>query len=294
MKNIALKNFMQHTVCPVAAAVIWGTAFSAQSICSQYMEPFSVNAARGLIAAAVLFLVCILFRRKNSDRRSLLPGSLLCGVTLFIAGNLQQLGIGATSAGKSGFVTALYIVLVPVTGLLFKKKTGKQVWIAVAVAVVGLYFLCVAEGDFTIGSGDAALLLCAAAFTAQILSVDYFAQRVDCFALSAGMFFVSGLLSAVCSLLFEHTGLADMRMCFGSVLYIALFSSCIAYTLQIVAQKGGNPAVVSLLMSLESVFALLGGVVILNEKMSPRELVGCGIMAAAIVIAQIPEKKKRG
>ena len=286
-----MKNFIQHTLCPILTALIWGTAFVAQSVMSDYLPAFAINAARSLIAFAVLTAGCLAFHVKPGKRKDVLLGGLVCGMALFLAMNLQQFGIGETSAGKSGFMTALYIVLVPIFGMFFHKKTAGHIWIAVAIAVAGLYFLCVSE-SFTVTLGDLSLLLCALMFTAQILGVDYYSEKVHPVVLSAAQFLVTGVLSLLCSLLFETVRPADFVPCIGQLLYVALFSSCIAYTLQIVAQKGGNPTVVSLLMSLESVFAVLGGMVILRERLSRREGIGCVLMAAAVLIAQLPEKKK--
>lgn len=286
------KKFFRHTVCPLIGAVIWGTAFSAQSICSEHLPPFAVNAFRSLVTALVLGLVCLLFRIKPDNRRELAVGGLVCGTALFLAVNLQQFGISQSSAGKAGFITALYIVLVPLLGTFLGKRTARNMWIAVLIAVFGLYFLCV-SGDFDIALGDISLLLCALMFAVQILSIDRFSQHLNPIALSTVEFLVCGLLSALCSLIMESTAPVDYLACIWPLLYIAIFSSCIAYTLQIYAQKGGNAVIVSLLLSLEAVFAVLGAMLFLNERMSLRELLGCLLMAAAVVIAQLPERKRQ-
>ncbi len=286
-----MKNTIRHTICPIIAAIIWGTAFSAQSIASEYVEPFSLNAFRSLLAALVLGSFCLLARRRVADWKKLWKAGLFCGFFLFLASNSQQLGISETSAGKSGFVTALYIVLVPLFSLFLKEKPGKRIWFSVAVAVVGLYFLCV-SGEFSIGLGDLSLLACAAFFAIQILGIDHLAGELDEIAFTALEFGICGVLSAVCALLFEPQDLSNYASCMGSLLYIALFSSCIAYTLQTVSQKGGNPSVISLLMSLESVFAVLGGALLLHERLTGREYLGCALMAVAVVLAQLPEKKR--
>lgn len=285
-----MNSFIRHTLCPILTALIWGTAFVSQSILSDYLPAFAINAARSLLAAVVLITGCVIFKVKAGEKKDVILGGLVCGTTLFLALNLQQFGIGETSAGKSGFVTALYIVLVPIVGSFFHKKTSARVWIAVVIAVVGLYFLCVSEA-FSITVGDISLLLCALMFTFQILGVDHFSTKVHSVVLSAAQFLVTGVFSLIASLLLESVQAKDFVPCIGQLLYIALFSNCIAYTLQIVAQKGGNPTVVSLLLSLESVFAVLGGMVILGERMTGRELAGCALMAVAVVIAQLPEKR---
>lgn len=285
-----MKNFVQHTLFPILAAIIWGTAFSAQSVCSRYLPAFAVNAFRGLLSFAVLFLACVILHIKAGKRNALIKASLICGTALFLATNAQQFGIGETSAGKSGFITALYIVLVPIFSTLFlEKKISGRIWAAVLIAVGGLFFLCV-SGEFSIGLADLALLFCAGMFAVQILGVDLFSEEVHPVALSAGQFLVNGILSLICSLIFESVSIQAFGSCIWQLLYVALLSSCVAYTLQIFAQKGGNATVVTLLLSLESVFALLGGMVLLGEKLSGRELLGCLLMTAAIVLAQLPEK----
>lgn len=289
-----MNNTVRHTVCPLLAALIWGFAFSAQSVCANFLGPFSVNAGRGIIAFGILFIACLVRRRLSGKKglsRHLLLGSLCCGAALFIASNFQQTGLAETDAGKAGFITALYIVLVPIAGLFMGKKLSAKVWLAVAVAVVGLYFLCVSS-EFALAFSDLMVLICALMFTVQIVSVDFFVQKEDSVELSCGMFFFEALFSGICMLLFETPSVSAFRGCIWQLLYVAVFSSCIAYTLQIVAQKGANTAVVSLLLSLESVFAVIGGAVFLHEKLTGRELLGCAIMMTAIVLAELPEKKR--
>jgi len=285
-----MKHFVQHTLFPLLAAMIWGFAFSAQSVCSKYLPPFAVNAVRGLIAFLILATACYVLKLKIGNRKLLLPASLVCGGALFAASNFQQFGIGETSAGKSGFISALYLVLVPIlSSMVFHKKVTRRIWFAVILAVFGMAFLCLDE-TFTVNWGDLALLACALLFSVQILGIDYYAENLNPVVLSAGQFLVCGLLSLLCSLCFESVSISNIRSCLGSLLYISLFSSCVAYTLQIIAQKGGNATVVTLLMSLESVFALLGGMLLLGEKPSPKELLGCILMAGAIVLTQLPER----
>ena len=288
-----MKNFIQHTICPLLAAAIWGLAFSAQSVCSRYMPAFSINAFRSLVAFAVLAVACLVLRLKPGKWKDVVLGSLVCGVSFFLAANAQQFGIGETSAGKSGFITALYMVLVPVFSLIvFKKKTTLKVWIAVAIAVVGMFFLCISE-EFTIELSDLALLFCAVMFAVQIIGIDGYSGKVNPIVLSAGQFLVNGVLSLICSMIFETLEPGAVSACLPSLLYVALMSSCVAYTLEIISLKGGNTAVVTLLLSLESVFALLGGALLLGERLSGRELFGCALMAAAVVLSQIPDRKKK-
>ncbi len=287
-----MKKFRQ-TLYPTLAAMIWGAAFSAQSVCAKYLHPFSINALRSVIAFLVLLTVCLLRRRRlHLKWRDLIIGSICCGTALFAAANVQQFGIsGGASAGKAGFITALYIVLVPLAGVFMGKKITGRLWLAIAVAIVGMYFLCISQ-SFSITSSDIYLLLCAVFFAVQILAVDHFAKQTDGLVLSCGQFFVMSLLSAVCMLVFETTAVSDIANCMWALLYVGVISSCLGYTLQILAQKEGNPTLVSLLMSLEALFSAFFGALLLNEHLSERELIGCGLMIAAILLAELPAKKR--
>lgn len=240
----------------------------------------------------MLLVVCLLRRKSDrGTRRDIIIGSLVCGTALFAASNMQQvaLNLGA-SAGKAGFITALYIVLVPIGQVFFKQRITPRHWLAVAVAVAGMYFLCI-TGGFSISPSDLYLLLCALLFAVQILAVDRFSARVDGLVLSCGMFLVVTVLSSLFALPLEEITLGGIAACIWPLLYIAVFSSCLGYTFQILAQKGGNPAVVSLLMSLESLFAAVFGALLLGERMSTHELIGCALMIAAIVVAELPAKR---
>lgn len=285
-----MKKFIQHTIFPLLTAIIWGTAFSAQSVCSRYLPPFAVNAFRGLGACLLLTIGCFVFKFPIRSKKTFFLSSLICGGALFAASNFQQFGIGETSAGKSGFISALYLVLVPVlSSLAFHKKLASRIWFAVVIAVFGMGFLCL-DATFTVEFSDLALLICALLFAVQILGIDYYVEKIHPVVLSAGQFFVCGLFSLICSFCFESVAASDISGCLAPLLYITVFSSCIAYTLQILAQKGGNATVVSLLLSLESVFALLGGILLLGEKPSFKELLGCAFMVCAIVLTQLPER----
>ena len=289
-----MKKNRHQSIFALLAAIIWGAAFSAQSVCAQYLGPLTITALRSLIAFLVLFAVCLL--RRKSDRgtqRDIIIGSIVCGAALFAASNMQQLALNmGASAGKAGFITALYIVLVPIGQVFFKQKISPRHWLAVAVAVVGMYFLCITDG-FSISLTDLYLLLCAFLFAVQILSVDRFSARVDGLVLSCGMFLVVAVLSSLFALPLETITLGNIAACIWPLLYIAVFSSCLGYTFQILAQKGGNPAVVSLLMSLESLFAAVFGALLLGERMSTHELIGCALMIAAIVVAELPAKRDK-
>ncbi len=286
-----MKKNRHQSIFALLAAIIWGAAFSAQSVCAQYLGPFTITALRSLIAFAVLLVVCLL--RKGAERgtrRDIIVGSLVCGTALFAATNMQQLALNTgASAGKAGFITALYIVLVPVGQMFFKQKISPRHWLAVAVAVAGMYFLCITDG-FTVSPSDLYLLLCALLFAVQILSVDRFSARVDGLVLSCGMFAVVAVLSSLVALPLEEITPGGIAACIWPLLYIAVFSSCLGYTFQILAQRGGNPSIVSLLMSLESLFAAVFGALLLGERMSAHELIGCALMIAAIVIAELSAK----
>lgn len=219
-------------------------------------------------------------------------GGLCCGVILTLSTSLQQIGIKYTSAGKAGFITALYILIVPLLGMLLGKKVGIRTWIGVALAVVGMYLLCIKEG-FSISYGDFMVLLCALVFSLHILAVDYFSPRVDGIRLSCIQFFVCGCISAFPMLLWEQPEISQIIQAWQPLVYAGVLSSGVAYTLQIVTQKHLNPTVASLLMSLESVFAVLTGWLVLNERLSPKELLGCVLVFTAIILAQLPQKQKK-
>lgn len=297
-------NRIRQNVLPVLAALIWGTAFVAQSVSTDHVGPFTFNAARSIIASVFLLILCLVLRavrRKDfgdeaqahpTAAKDLILGSLCCGTALTVACFLQQKGLETTTSGKAGFITALYIVIVPIIGLFMKKQTPKTVWLSVPFAAIGLYLLCIKEG-FTITIGDFYVLLCAFAYSAHILVIDHFTQKVDGVALSCGQFMTASVFSSIGMVLTETPSLSGIMACIGPILYVGIFSSGVAYTLQILAQKDSNPTVVSLLMSLESVFATIAGAIILGDQMSGKEYLGCAIMLAAVILAQLPESKKK-
>ena len=296
-------------------ALIWGIAFVAQDVAMDAMEPFTFNAARTLIAALAL-LPCIrlldALEKKRApggantpatasralrdmtpaQKRTLIIGGVCCGVALFFGTSLQQFGIKETSAGKAGFVTALYIVLVPLSGLLFKRPVRRNVWLAVGLCVFGLFLLCVTD-TLTIGAGDVYLLLCAVAFTVHILVIDHFSPRTDCVRMSCLQFFVTSALCGIMMLLTEHPTFASLLKGWVPLLYAGILSGGMGYTLQMIAQRDTDPTVASLLMCLESVFAVLAQWVILGELLTMRELFGCGLMLVGIVLAQLPARAYR-
>lgn len=296
-------KFVRQTVLPLIAAFIWGSAFVAQYLGSDTMPAYAFVTVRNFIAVWFLALIVLMFdiiRKKNpsfeadyvNDSKELWKGGLLCGVALGIAMNLQQFGVEGSGAGKSGFITTLYIAIIPILGLLFKKKQPLRVWISVFISVFGLYLLCLDE-KFTVVTSDVYLLGCAFAFSIQMMLVSHFVQKVDAVRLSCLQFAVAAVVSAIFMIAFKQYPTLEMiKASTGPLLYTAILSSGVAYTLQIFAQRGTNIAIVSLIMCLESVFATLCGALFLHEVMTVREYMGCLIMFIAIIISQIPSKKE--
>ncbi len=299
-------NQVRQVVFPILAAFIWGTAFVAQDLCADSIGTFAFNATRYFIAVLALLVVIAISDRakknkpaltaeeKKAANKQLWLGGLCCGAALAIASNFQQAGLVAgTDAGKAGFITALYVVLVPVFGLFFKRKVSLPVWIAVVCSVVALYLLCI-KGDFSLAAGDLLILVCAVCFAVHILVIDHFTAYCDGVKLSCLQFLFAGIISAVCMFLFETVDFAAIWSCILPLLYVGIFSCGVGYTLQILAQKDSNPTVVTILLSLESVFAVIAGAIVLHQQMTAREYIGCVVMFVAVILAQIqfPEKKK--
>ena len=278
-------------------SVIWGAAFVAQRVGMDHMGPFTFNGIRMLLAWLVMVPVTALLEsghKKNPertvpDRKEQTIAGLLCGVFLFLASSLQQMGLVTTTAGKAGFITALYVVLVPVAGwLLFRKNPGKIIWLGVALAVVALWLLCMpAGGGFDLQGGDLLVLGCAVCFTFQILCVDHYAPRVSSVKLARDEFLVTGSLSMVIAVLTEEITAAGIREALIPILYAGILSGAFGYTLQVLGQRDTDPTVASLLMCLEAVFAVLTGAVLLGEKMTAREAAGCILMFTAVILAQL-------
>ena len=285
----------------VLTAFIWGTAFVAQSMGMDYLGPFTFNGVRSLIGGAAL-LPCIAFLKLlngknaaasiNGNRKDLLIGGIACGLLLFAATSLQQIGIQYTTAGKAGFITAFYIVIVPVLGIFLRKRIGWKVWIAVVIALFGLYFLCITE-HFTVGKGDILIFVCALIFSLHILVIDRFSPKVDGVKMSCIQFFVCGIASMPFMFVLETPRLGAMLEGWMPLMYAGVLSCGVAYTLQIIGQKNVNPAVASLILSLESCFSVLAGWIVLGERLSRREFAGCVLMFAAIILAQLPEKERQ-
>lgn len=299
---IDLKQF-RGALLLTLTALIWGTAFVAQSLGMDYLGPFTFNGVRNFVAAVGLLpVIAFLRRRQGKDeargaagngRKTLWVGGVLCGLALGVASSLQQIGIQFTTVGKAGFLTALYIVIVPLLDLLLKKRVALPVWVSVVIAAAGTYLLSIQE-DFTIAAGDLFVILCAVCFSVHILLVDRFSPSVNGVELSCIQFLVAGVFSTIVAFLVETPNVQDILRSWGPILYTGLISSGVGYTLQILGQKDTPPAVASLIMSLESVFAALSGWLLLGQGMTGREAVGCALVFAAVVLAQIPFDALRG
>ncbi len=315
-------------------AFIWGTAFVAQSVGTEYMGPFTFNMSRSVLAGLFLIPVIAVMQRLSQDKdagsqpkrggissdaaapskssdeaaaftgteagrgqqeassgkKTLVVGGTLCGFALFVASNLQQIGIGYTTVGKAGFITAMYIIFVPVFSVFLHKRAGIKLWISVVIAVAGLYLLCM-NCSFSIAKGDLIVFLCAIAFSFHILIISYFSPKTDGVKMSCIQFWVTAALSAIFMLIFEQPDLGAMIAAWLPICYAGVLSSGVAYTLQIVGQKDMNPTVASLIMSLESVISVIAGWAVLHQTMGAREIVGCILMFIAIILAQLPERR---
>ena len=299
------KQNIKNPLLLLLTAAIWGVAFVAQSVGAEYIGAFTFNCIRFLLGGMVLFPLIVLLEKREyahmADHTKRfqpvtkieLKGGILCGIFIFAASNIQQIGIKYTSVGRAGFITALYVVLVPILGLFLKKKVAPLIWVCVSLALVGLYLLCMGNETGGPGFGDGLMIISAVIFAFHILAIDYFSPRGRGTVISCIQFLVGGGASLIVALIVEHPQLAGIRDAGVSLLYAGILSCGVAYTLQIVAQKGVNPAVASLILCLESVISVLAGWVILGETLSPRELAGCGLMFLAIVIAQVSPAIKR-
>lgn len=292
----------------LTAALVWGVAFVQQEQAAQYVGTFTVNALRSFVAVIALIPLILITSKKSgrpilertkADRKLLITAGVLCGTFLCISSNIQQFGISlypsdAAISARSGFLTALYVIFVPILGLFFKRKVGLNVWLSALVAILGLYLLCGSSGISGIYLGDVVVLCCAVSFSFQILCVDHFISRVDAVKLATLQFLTCGVLSLVLMVVFERPSLESIMQASRYILYLGIMSSGVGYTLQIIGQKySDNPTVASIIMSLESVFAALGGWVLLNKSLALIEIIGCVVVFAAIVLAQLPTKKEK-
>lgn len=297
---------MKNSLLLLLTAFIWGVAFVAQSVGGDQVGCFTFNGVRSLIGAIVLIPVIFFidsqkkkelgaeeFLKQRGDGKTLLIGGICCGIMLCVASNFQQYGISFTTVGKAGFITALYIILVPILGLFMKRRVGAKIWFGVVLATVGLYMLCMTSESISLSRGDFLVLICAGFFSLHILIIDHFSPKCDGVRLSCIQFFVCGMISMVAAFVFETPNLGAILSGWLPILYAGVLSCGVAYTLQIVGQKNMDPTVASLILSLESVFSVLAGWVILNQTLSGRELLGCVLMFGAIILAQLPDKKEK-
>ncbi len=281
----------------LVTAIIWGTSFVSQKLGMNYIEPFTFGASRFLLGAVVLIPVILFFEKmnKNSTKmqksnkfktKDLVVGGILCGSALFLGASFQQWGILGTTAGKAGFITALYIVLVPIFGIFMNKKVNLLTWFGVALAIFGLYLLTIQEG-FVLEKGDALVLVGTVFWALQIIFVDMFVDKVEGLKLSCIQFVTAGVLSAIAAFIFETPEIGAIIEGSAVIIYTAVMVVGVAYTLQIIGQKYTSPTAAAIILSLESVFAVISGAIFLNESMSTKETIGCLIMFVAVVITQL-------
>lgn len=321
MKAQVKTHKLRNTFFLFLTAMIWGAAFVAQSVSMDYIGPFTFICLRSVIGGLFLIPVIIVLdgiRKKNQNEsanvvssentlynieteekqrlswknKQLIEGGIVCGILLFFANCFQQTGIQYTTVGKAGFITTFYIIIVPLIGLFFKKYCGILTWIGVVIALAGLYFLCITQ-KLTIQRGDALILCCSVLYAGQILAIDHYNPFVDGVKMSCIQFLTGGVLGAVFMFLFENPSVAMILSAAGPILYTGIMSTGVGYTLQIVGQKGLNPTVAALILSLESVFSALSGYVFLHQVLTTRELIGCVLMFIAIVLAQLPDIRRK-
>lgn len=327
MKAQVKTHKLRNTFFLFLTAMIWGAAFVAQSVSMDYIEPFTFICLRSVIGGLFLIPIIIVLdgiRKKSQDEsanvvssentlhnnilhnnieteekqglswknKQLIEGGIVCGIFLFFANCFQQTGIQYTTVGKAGFITTFYIIIVPLIGLFFKKYCGILTWIGVVIALAGLYFLCITQ-KLTIQRGDALILCCSVLYAGQILAIDHYNPFVDGVKMSCIQFLTGGVLGAVFMFLFENPSVAMILSAAGPILYTGIMSTGVGYTLQIVGQKGLNPTVAALILSLESVFSALSGYVFLHQVLTTRESIGCVLMFIAIVLAQLPDIRRK-
>lgn len=282
-----------------SAAFIWGIAFVAQSVSMDHIGPWTFTCIRNFIAALTLYLLFPFLDKISGNKdemkksnSTLLIGGICCGIALCVASMFQQIGIMYTSVGKAGFLTALYTVIVPIFSLFLGKKSKWNVYMAVPISILGMFFLCVNE-QFQIAYGDFLIIICAFLFAIHIMVVDYFAPQVDGIRLSAIQFLTAGCIAFIPMLVMEHPSISDIFAAAVPILYAGILSSGAGYTLQIVGQKDADPAIAGMILSLESVFAALAGALLLGETLSVKEILGCLLVFGAIILSQLECKKKK-
>ena len=291
------ENSYFHSFLLLLTATIWGVAFVAQSVGMDHVGPLTFVAARSVVAVVALVPVMLLFSRRGKksqkpqqrcDRRTFWTGGLLCGSLLFMGMITQQIGLVYTTVGKAGFITTTYVVLVPLLGIFLGRRIGLRMWIAVLLALAGLYFLCVKQGEFSIGLGDSIVLLCAFFYTIQITCVDYYVQKIDSIQLNFMQMAVCAVLGIVAAIVFEDPAWSNLLAAALPILYAGVCSSAMGFTFQTVAQEHVSPTVASLIMSLESCISAIAGWLLLGQVLNNRELWGCILMFAAIILSQLP------
>ena len=304
----AMSKKMQSNILLLITAFIWGSAFVAQKSGMDYIEPFTFNGIRTLIGGLVLIPVVFIMNKGKSEeleaeqealtdeekakkKRNLIIGGICCGTALFIASSFQQFGVSYTTAGKAGFITSLYMIIVPIIGIILGRKASKKVWFSVLIAIIGMYFLCM-NGESGLNKGDLLVLCCAVGFSFHILIIDHFSPMVNGIKMSCIQFWVCAAVSAIFMFIFEKPDINSIIAAWAPILYAGALSSGAGYTLQIVAQKDIDPTVASLICSLESVFSVLFGWILLRQALSAKELFGCILVFIGVILTQIPDRKK--
>ena len=297
MKNRAIQSLS--SILLLITAFIWGAGFAAQRAGMEYIEPLTFNCVRSFLGAFSLLLLIGIFKIKNGPNRSLtkwqerrcyFKAGIICGTALFFASAVQQVGMVYTTASKAGFISSMYIIIVPVISVLIGRRIPKSIWFGVFLGGIGFYLLCGGKSALGVGFGDAVIMISAVLYAGHILVIDYYAPKVDSVRLSCVQFFAAGVISLVFMFMFENPKWSAILECKWPLLFAGVVSSGIAYTLQIIGQKKTNPAIASLILSFESVFAVLTGYLILNETLTGREILGCILMFLAIIAAQFREQ----
>ncbi|WP_346920861.1 DMT family transporter [Clostridium sp. UBA7339] len=296
------KTQLKANILLLLTAAIWGLAFVAQKVGAEHVGAFTYNGIRFTLGSISLIPLILFLNKKkgeneetkNNDRDSLkltVKAGIIAGCALFIATSLQQMGVMGTTAGKAGFITGLYMVIVPILGLFLKQKVNKSTWIGIVIAIIGLYLLSINE-DFSISNGDLLVLIGSVGWAIHILLIDNFTKKIDPLKLSSIQFATCSILSLVMAIIFEDINMVGISGAMVSILYGGLLSVGVAYTLQVVAQKNAKPSHAAILLSMESVFGALGGAMFLGERIGARGLVGCILIFIAIIISQLKPSEK--
>ena len=296
------KTQLKANILLLLTAAIWGLAFVAQKVGAEHVGAFTYNGIRFALGSISLIPLILFLNKKkgenektkNNDRDSLkltVKAGIIAGCALFIATSLQQMGVMGTTAGKAGFITGLYMVIVPILGLFLKQKVNKSTWLGIVIAIIGLYLLSINE-DFSISNGDLLVLIGSVGWAVHILLIDNFTKKIDPLKLSSVQFATCSILSLVMAIIFEDINMVGISGAMVSILYGGLLSVGVAYTLQVVAQKNAKPSHAAILLSMESVFGALGGAMFLGERIGARGLVGCILIFIAIIISQLKPSEK--